>query len=426
MVLAGDESMGRTRSAQAGRRGKPVRQRARSAGSRGDPVELALASFAHEIRTPLNGILALAELIAASSLPERERGWAASLRGAAQHLARLTTLIVDGARAQAHGLALGREEFDPRALAHEVAASLSARAAAKDLASETRIADDLPPTVVGDPVRLRAVLENLIDNAVKFTAAGRIAFAASAKPADDGRVRLIFIVEDQGPGLRKSELDRLFRPFAQGSDEVGRRFGGAGLGLALARNIARAMGGDLTVRSAPPSGSAFRLEIAAERASDTAVRGANAAPPPSADRTAPHTPARPLRILCAEDNPYGRVVLNTVVSALGHSAEFVEDGDAAVAAVRKNPYDLILIDLVLPGISGLAATRRIRALPGGPGKVPIIGLSGRSGARVVQQAHAAGMDRYLVKPVSPSALAAALGEIIDGRTRPSPARSRRR
>jgi CheY-like chemotaxis protein len=397
---------------KARRRAKTGRETSRPAGARSHPVELALASLAHEIRTPLNGILALAELLAASGLPERERGWAASLKGAAEHLARLTTIVVDGARAQADGLPLLRETFDPRGLAREIAASFSARAAAKGLAAHAHVAEELPAAVVGDPVRLRAVLENLIDNAVKFTAAGRVAFTASGKLLKSGHARLVFTVEDQGVGLSPQELRRLFRPFAQAREDVGRRFGGAGLGLALSRGIARAMGGDLTVRSAARKRTMFRLQVVAARPQVPAARSTRAFAAP-----APLRPLRPLRLLCAEDNPYGRVVLNAMLSALGHGADFVEDGAAAVAAARTRRYDAVLLDLVLPGTGGLQAARRIRALAGAAGKVPIVGISGRGGAQAARRAQAAGMDRYLVKPVSPRALAEALDALTPARRR---------
>jgi two-component system, sensor histidine kinase len=403
--------MARKASTSAGRakaRAKPRRLTGRS-----DSIALALASLAHEIRTPLNGILALAELLAASDLPERERGWVAALQSAGDHLARFTTLAVDGARARTQALPLARKTFDPRAFTRDLGASLAARAAANGLIATVRIAENLPQSVIGDPVRVRAVLENLLDNAVKFTPRGRVAFAASAAPAGDPRIRLVFTVEDEGIGLSKAEVGRLFRPYAQASREIGRRFGGAGLGLSLARHIARAMGGDVTVRSTPGKGSAFRLAIVVDKAADAAV----ARRPPRRRLAGTARPARvdrPLHILGVEDNPYGRVVLRAIASALGHGIEFVGSGEAALAAVRERRHDLVLMDLVLPGIDGLAAARRIRALRGRAGTIPIVGISGRGGAGDEAAARAAGIDRYLVKPVSPNALADAIGAVMRG------------
>src|SRR3954453_16203223 len=183
------------------------------------PIEVALAGLAHDIRTPLTGILALSQLLQASELPKRERGWAEAIRGAADHLARLTTLVVDAAKAGSTGLVLRDEPFAPLELAQSVAGSLTARAQGKGLDVEIVIAKRLPRRISGDEVRLRSPLENLVDNAVKFTERGRIGFAASSAGAGRGRVRLTFTVTDSGIGITAADLKRLFRPFAQASVE---------------------------------------------------------------------------------------------------------------------------------------------------------------------------------------------------------------
>jgi len=391
--------MGKARSTRPRGRARKVRRPARArrtASARA--IDAALAALAHEVRTPLTGILALSELIAASDLPPRERGWAAAVKGAAEHLAQLTTLVVDGAKSSTRTLALKRETFRPRAVAQAVAVALAARAEAKGLASEIDIGDELPDLAVGDAVRLRAALENLIDNAVKFTERGRIGFRATAAPAARGRVRLTFVVEDSGLGLTRAEIGRLFRPFAQASKQIARRFGGAGLGLAFVRRVAKAMGGDVTVDSAPGRGSTFRLAVVVGRAADADSK-------PARGPAAPGARAKALRILCAEDNPYGRVVLNTILTELGHRVDFAASGEAAVEAAAAGGYDMVLMDVTLPGISGIEAARRIRALAGPSARVPIIGVSGRASPGDETAARAAGMDGYLMKPLSPSLLA---------------------
>ncbi len=396
------------------KRRQPVRTRRVPAGKqaarngRNRAVETALAALAHEIRTPLTGILALGELLAASDIPERERQWAAAVKGAAEHLANIATLMVDGAKAGRTGLVASARPFDPRALAQTMATALSARTTTKGLAAEVTIADSLPCEVVGDPVRLRAALENVIDNAVKFTEQGRVTLEVSSEPAGRGRVRLVFVVKDSGIGLTAAEVKRVFRPFGQANDEVARRFGGAGLGLDFVRRLAKAMDGDLKVESVHGSGSTFRLAVAvglprAKRGQASRARGS----------TVRHEPSRKLRVLCAEDNPYGRVILNTILTELGHAADFVGTGEAAVAAVRQGRYDVVLMDVMLPGSGGLEATRRIRALPGDASRIPIVGLSGRDTPGEQAAARAAGMDDYLPKPFSPSTLAAAIGDRAD-------------
>jgi CheY-like chemotaxis protein len=363
-------------------------------------VEAALAALAHDIRTPLTGILALSELLVASELGERERRWAEGVQSAAEHLTQLTTIVCDAVKEDAAGLALRQETFSPRALGETVGTALRARAEASGLSAEVAIAADLPPYVVGDPVRIRAALENLIDNAIKFTASGTVTLSATRAKAR-GKERLVFTVEDSGSGIAPGDVRKLFRPFSQLGGAKSDRFSGTGLGLSLVRRMARAMGGDLTVTSKRGRGSTFRLEVGVEAAL------AGKAP---VDQSVADAQVRPLHILCVEDNPYGRVVLNTILKELGHHTDFASSGEAAVAAVAGGSYDVVLMDVTLTGIDGFEATRRIRRLPEPAGSIPIIGVSARSGTVDEAAALDAGMDGYLRKPVSPAVLAQEIGK----------------
>jgi CheY-like chemotaxis protein len=385
------------RSAKAAARKRRTAARPPRIRSRADATELALATLAHEIRTPLNGILALSELIAAADLPERERQWATLVKDAAEHLANLSTLVVDGVRAEARGLVLRPETFRLRAVVDAVAATLKVRAETKGLVAQISLAKDLPQFVTGDRVRLRAALENLVDNAVKFTDRGRIAFSLEAAPAARGRHRLTFTFADSGVGLTRAEIARLFRPFSQASTAIAHRYGGAGLGLLFVKRLAEAMGGKLTVTAKAASGSTFCLSVVLDAAQAGAAQGS------AAKGRGPATKA--LHVLCAEDNPYARVVLNTILVELGHRVDFAGTGEAAIAAVERNGYDVVLMDVTLPGLDGLAAARAIRAMQGGVAHVPIIGISGRTETADQNAALAAGMDAFLAKPVSPAALA---------------------
>jgi CheY-like chemotaxis protein len=378
------------------RAGKPPSPRA---------LEAVLAGLVHDIRTPLTGIAALAELLASSDLGAREREWANAIKSGADHLAALTSLIVDAAKAGATGLTLRREPFSPRSLAEAVGQGLAARAGNKNVKAEVVIADTLPALVAGDALRLRAALENLADNAVKFTGEGMVVFTAGAEPAGHARVRLIFTVVDTGIGMASREIKKLFRPFAQASETVARRYGGAGLGLVFVKRVAEAMQGSLAVTSKRGRGTTFRLTVPVKRLD------ARPAVAPSGART----PTRPLSILCAEDNPYGRVVMNTIVTELGHRIDFVETGEAAVEAAARDGYDVVLMDVTLSGLDGIAATKAIRALPGKAGKVPVIGISGRGDNEAA--ARAAGMNFYFVKPMSPGKLAQALATLPSPRLR---------
>jgi CheY-like chemotaxis protein len=405
-------------------------------------TEASLVAYAHDIRTALTGILALSELLAASTVGERERRWALGIKGSAEHLSALTTLMIDAAQAEGGTLKLQEEAFDLRPLIAAIANSLSARAETKDLVTEVAVAADLPQRIRADAVRLRAALENLIDNAVKFTERGKVRLEISSEPAKRGRMTLVFSLSDTGIGLKPAEIHRLFRPFTQANADIARRYGGTGLGLVVVKALAQRMGGDLTVVSTYGEGSTFRFAVqvkiaaaaeAAEpdlkpNANPDAKSGTKSGKPdpksnpkpihksnPELKSEPPPPPAKPhaprLSVLCVEDNPYGRVILNTILTELGHRADFAGSGEEALAAVTRR-YDAVLMDMTLPGIDGLEATRRIRALAEAVGQIPIIGISGRSEPGDEAAARTAGMNAYLRKPLSPKALSDTLAGVL--------------
>ena len=365
-------------------------------------VEAALAAFAHEVRTPLTGILAISDLLATSDLDERERRWVDTIKAGAEHLASLATLFVDAARGGNAAAGVRQDLFDLRALARSAGDSLAGRAAAKGLQSQVDISEKLPALVVGDPVRLRAALENLIDNAVKFTEQGGVALAVKSMRAAKGKVGIEFAISDSGIGLTLNEIKRLFRPFSQANVSIASRFGGAGLGLSSVKALARAMGGDIVVAQRRNGGTTFTLMVTLARAKapKAASSGAHADVPPDQPQA--------LRVLSVEDNPFGRVVLNAILTELGHQAEFIGRGEAATERIAQGDFDAVLMDMVLPGINGIEAIRRIRSLGPPLGRIAIIGVSGRGEDEAASRA--AGADAFLVKPVSPRALATALLE----------------
>jgi two-component system, sensor histidine kinase len=365
-------------------------------------VEAALAAFAHEVRTPLTGILAISDLLATSDLDERERRWVDTIKAGAEHLASLATLFVDAARTGHAGVGVRQDLFDLRGLARSAGDSLAGRAAAKGLRSSVDISEKLPALVVGDPVRLRAALENLIDNAVKFTEQGGVALAVSAMRGVKGKIGVAFAVSDSGIGITLKEIKRLFRPFSQANVSIASRFGGAGLGLSSVKQLARAMGGDIVIAQRRGGGTTFTLTVTLARARTECATSAGA------DADPPSDSAQSLRVLSVEDNPFGRVVLNAILTELGHQAEFIGRGEAATERIARGDFDAVLMDMVLPGITGIEAIKRIRNLASPLGGIAIIGVSGRGEDEAASLT--AGADAFLVKPVSPRALAIALLE----------------
>jgi CheY-like chemotaxis protein len=383
---------------------RPVAKRARKRSAKSGMIEEALAVFAHEVRTPLTGILAISDLLATSELAERERRWVDTIKAGAEHLASLATLFVDAAKDRHGGGAIREDLFDLRALARSAGDSLAGRAAAKGLQAEVVISAELPSLVVGDPIRLRAALENLIDNAVKFTEAGGVALTAEPVRAKKGKVGVAFAISDSGIGVSVAEIKRLFRPFSQANVSIASRFGGAGLGLSSVKQIARGMDGDIEVAPRRGGGTTFTLTVT--------LAGANGTHAGETDEALTAVAIPPLRVLGVEDNPFGRVVLNTILNELGHQAEFIGRGEAAADRIAQGTFDAVLMDMVLPGIDGIEAIRRIRALAPPSGRIPIIGVSGRDDDEAASRT--AGADAFLLKPVSPRALATALLEAVRG------------
>ncbi|OQW57369.1 MAG: hybrid sensor histidine kinase/response regulator [Proteobacteria bacterium SG_bin9] len=359
-------------------------------------IEAALAAFAHEVRTPLTGILAVSDLLATSDLDERERRWVDTIKAGAEHLAGLATLFVDAARSGHAELGVRQDFFDLRILARTAGDSLAGRAAAKGLRPTVTVSDTLPPFAIGDAIRLRAALENLIDNAVKFTERGEVGLDVAAKSLRGRKVAVTFTISDSGIGLSLAEIKKLFKPFSQANVSIAARFGGAGLGLSSVKQIARAMGGDITAAARDGGGTVFTLTVVLQHA-DLPKRAAS---------DICDAGVTGLHVLSVEDNPFGRVVLNAILTELGHVTEFVSQGEVALERLLRGGFDVVLMDMVLPGINGVETIRRIRALAGDPGRVAVIGVSGRNSDEAA--ALAAGAHAFLVKPVSPRSLAAAL------------------
>ena len=361
-----------------------------------------LAVMSHEIRTPMNGILGVAGLLMDMKLGEMERGYVRILLDSGNHLLQLINDILDFTRLDAGRLELEESAFDLPALLRGTVDLLTSEARAKGLALSLEIAPSLPARVVGDARRLRQVLLNLLGNAVKFTATGGVRLAATRIGTTDGHIRVGFAVADTGIGIPPDALGKLFTEFTQVDSSISRRFGGSGLGLAISRRLAERMGGTISAESTQGAGSTFRFEVTLREA------GADAAPAPAlADPPAAASPGV-LRVLVAEDNATNRLVVMRMLERMGHTVEAVENGREAVAAVARGAYDVVLMDMMMPEMDGLAATAAIRALPGARAHTPILGLTAAAMRADEEACLAAGMDDFATKPINAERLAGAI------------------
>ena len=362
-----------------------------------------LAVMSHEIRTPMNGIIGVAGLLQDMPLAETERHYVRIILDSGQHLLQLINDILDFSRLDAGRLDLEETAFDMREVVRDSVELMAAEATAKGLSMAVEVADDVPVRAVGDAHRLRQVLLNLLGNGIKFTAAGSVRLSVRLVRAEGSAVRLGFAVADTGIGIAPEALGKLFTEFTQVDSSISRRFGGSGLGLAICRRLVERMGGTISVESTPGAGSVFHFDVLLTLPRGNTVRQAPAA---EATAIASH------RVLIAEDNPTNRLVATRMLERMGHRVEAVENGREAVEAVQRGGFDLVLMDVMMPEMDGIAATEAIRRLSGTAGTIPIIGLTANAMAADQERCLAAGMTHFETKPISAARLGAAIALVL--------------
>ena len=357
-----------------------------------------LAMMSHEIRTPMNGILGMAGLLDGCRLDHEARSYAQTIAQSSESLLAILDSILDFTRLDAGKLELELVDTHLPRLIDGVSSLMEAAARKKGLTLTIGISPTVPTWVETDPLRLRQILLNLVGNAVKFTQQGSVSLRIEALAESP---LISFSIEDTGVGMDEATLSRLFSEFTQADSSISRRFGGSGLGLSICQKLAQLLGGAITVESHLGQGSRFTL---------TAPFPAR--PEPAALHAEAIRQAPPSRILVAEDEPTNRNVISVLLRRAGHSVEMVEDGGMAVEAASRGDCDLILMDMRMPGIDGLEATRRIRRLEGDAGRVPIVALTANAMSEDRESCEEAGMDGFLAKPISPDRLFQMLADTL--------------
>ena len=372
-----------------------------------------LAAMSHEIRTPMNGILGMLRIVGDSALSDDQRARLAVIQSSSQTLLGILNDILDYSKIETGEILLEPRDFDLRQLVEDIQALMRFRATEEGLRLETRIAGDVPEFVRGDAGKLSQILLNLIGNGIKFTEQGRVALTIEmAGEMADGEDSLHFEIEDTGPGIPRAEQQRLFEPFYQVDPRNSRRQGGTGLGLAISRRLVAAMGGTLSVSSEPGRGSRFFFDARMDEGDGDAITTAPFELPSS------HPDLGVLSVLVVEDNEINAIVVEGFLEHMGHEVNVVTTGEEAVETVRSQPVDVVLMDISLPGIDGVEATRRIRNLARSDyGEVPIIAMSAHVFQNEIAHVLDAGMNAFVGKPVSPERLCEALAQVVLRRKR---------
>jgi signal transduction histidine kinase len=350
-----------------------------------------LATISHEIRTPMNGVLGMLRIVRETSLSPEQRDYLKTASDSAETLLLLLNDVLDFSKIEAGRLELQSAPFAPAVVAQAVADLMHTRARDKGLQFELQMGDTLPSAIVGDVNRLRQILVNLIGNAIKFTERGRVELRLTCAERTDTDATLHFTVTDTGIGIDSAALERLFKPFTQADRSLGRRYGGTGLGLAISVRLARAMGGELQVKSTLNQGTTFRLILPA--------RLPDAVTPAQMDDSRYVTPTLRGRVLVVEDDSVNRQVIELFLKKMRVAPKFAHDGEAAIRLAAAETFDVILMDCQLPGIDGMETTRRIRKKLEGGRPLKIIALTANSSRTIRDACLAAGMDDFLTKPV---------------------------
>ncbi len=393
-------------------------RRARESAEEANRAKSAfLAVISHEIRTPMTGVLGMARLLMQEQLTKKQKDYAVTIKDSGEAMVSLLNDILDFEKIESNNLDLEEIDFDLVRLLNGVVTLMNGHATAKNIKLEHDIDPAVPNIVIGDSVRLRQILLNLVGNAIKFTEAGGVTLIVKrqqdAAHKGTNKQKILFAIKDTGIGISPEAKKNLFNPFSQADSSITRKFGGTGLGLAISQRLVEAMGSRIEIDSVEGQGSKFFFSVAMEAGDEQRAEDTENADAGSSEGK---TPDKVMSILIVEDNEVNQKLLTELLNRMGHKSKVAGSGEEGLERLRENDFDMILMDVHLPGISGMGTTKTIRTFEDRTkAAIPIVALTGNIANEDIAACYAANMNAYISKPIDPQILEKTIDKIAKGK-----------